>query len=611
MLKRLVAMAFGVVVSTAATAENLMQVYEQALHSDPTFKQAESTWWTTKQNLPIAVAAYLPQVNLTYNWSRIFGNSKPSAITTDGWHSQQLADITATQPLFNFATWMGIRQASSQVKAATATYLSAIQDLMQRASTAYFAVLEAEDELVFTIANKRAVKRNLTTAEQQFKVGLIAITGVYDAQSRYNQAEANEIADRNNVYNAMENLRAITGQHYSSLMGIKLQVPLIVPVPNNINTWVSTAERQNYGLKAQEYTTEAAKQNIKIQAAAFLPTVSAENDYTYTKNYDYGKHSAVASGANLRSTADTWGLALNWNALNGGADYYTTKQARYQYLTAVGQLEFTHRGVVNQTRQAFFGIVSSISKIKADYLTIVSFKSALKATEAGYQVGTRTMVDVLNAIADVFRSENTYMDDQYSYMNDIVSLKFAAGTLSEKDLAQLNSWLKKKYHFKLPAKYYRDVKQMQALPSYSNVQRADKPTIDKAKLAPHLQSAHYSIQFYASNHLKAANWYRSHTQLANSLRIVRVGHRYKVVYGDYGSRAQALVALDALPINHSQYHAWVTQLPATATVFKPTLTASILPKPSRLEKSKAARKQHSAPRLPLHAAVSLPLPART
>lgn len=437
------------IVVLPAQADDLMQVYYQALHSDPTFKEAQATWLSSKEALPIARAGYLPQLTAAGAYTRSYERNKPGTVLAPrGYFWAHNFNLSLSQAIFNAATWKAIKGAAADVKSATATYAAAQQDLMVRTVTAYLSVLQAYDRLRFTLAKKRAVYRQLVTAEQQFRVGLIAITGVYDAQTVYDQAIADEIQNRNDLNNRLEDLRAITGKHYRQLTGLTRQVPLFTPKPNDINEWVRVSELQNYTLQAQDYTVQATHQNIGQQQAGRYPVVNLVGTYgtTYTSDDPVG--------FNTSQTNVTAGLSINFPLFQGGLVSASVRRAIYDYESAVSQLDFVHRDVVRQTRQAFLGVISGISRVKAALQAIVSQQKALKATEAGYTVGTRTMVDVLNDLSTLYNRQQQYADDQYAYVSDIISLKEAAGTLSVKDLEQVNSWFSKSIRFKLSPEVY-------------------------------------------------------------------------------------------------------------------------------------------------------------
>ena len=390
----------AVLASLSVHADDLMQVYSQALAADPIFAQAQSTWKSQKMNLPIAEAGYLPQVTVTANSSRNYIQTFPnlssnvtSGISSSSYTWQYGYAVNLTQPIFNIAAWESIKNADATVKSATASYLAAQQSLIQRTATAYFNVLQAYERVRYTVANKRAVWQQFLTAQEQFRVGLIAITDEYDARSRYDQVVANQIAAQNNLNIQLENLRAITGRGYVSLKGLGKQLPLFRPQPDNMDQWVSVATKQNYDLKAQNYSVIAAMQTIKQQAAGGYPSINLQGGVSDSHVVDSPPDTAQDAG-NL-------GLALTYQPIQGGLVVASTEQARYNYVTASGQLEQVHRSVVNQTRSSFLSVLSLISKVQADKQNIISASNALDATKAGLHVGTRTMVDVLNDLTSL------------------------------------------------------------------------------------------------------------------------------------------------------------------------------------------------------------------
>ena len=439
---------------STAHADNLLQVYSQAAKSDPVFSQAIANWQATKMNLPIARAGYLPQVTVganggpgfTNTGSLFFGGGTPISNFQYGY------TLSLSQPIFNFVVWNQIKGANAQVKAATATYLAAQQSLMQRTVQAYLNVLQAYDQLRYTIANKKAVKEQLVTAREQFRVGLIAITNQYDAQANYDQVVAQQITAQNNLNTQLEALRQLTGHYYGSLSGLNKQLPLIRPKPNDVDKWVSVAETQNYSLQAQNYTVQAAMDTIKQKAASGYPSLALNASYAGGNNtLSLNNTNAGSLGSNATFTSGNIGLGLSYQPIQGGLVDASVRQARYQYAAASGLLEQTHRSVVYQTRSSFLSVLSNTSQIKADRQTITSSRNALAATEAGLKVGTRTMVDVLSAMTALYQSEQQYANDQYAYMNNFISLKAAAGTLSVADLELVNSWLTKSVRFPMQA----------------------------------------------------------------------------------------------------------------------------------------------------------------
>ena len=439
--------------SAGSEAATFMEVFRDALNNDPTFKQAEAQWEVTKQELPLALAALLPQVNASSNLNLFhLHNNVNSNVVQSGTYTNQFYGISLQQPIFNASLWWQLTSANATVKAATAAYSSAFQDLMVRNTQAYLNVLQAYDALRYTIANEKATYRQLVSEEQKFKVGLVAITDVYDAQSQYDAIVAAEIAQRNNLDIQLEELQAITSHYYTALAGLGDKgVPLFPPEPTDINAWVKVAGRQNYSILAQQYTTRAAYHNIQANAANHLPTVTLQSAYQKEINIDQPidvdpvTNSQVTSDANQETSSV--GLAINMPVFSGGAIVAATRQARYQYANQVATLEFLYRQVASNTRQAYLGVLLSVSKIQADVQAIKSAANSVGSTEEGYKVGTRTIVDLLQALTQLYQQQQQLAVDQYNYINNYVALKNQAGTLSIDDLRRINGWLNKMINF--------------------------------------------------------------------------------------------------------------------------------------------------------------------
>ncbi len=417
--------------ATPLHAETLVEVYAQALNSDPTFKEAEAAWLAAKENIPISQANLLPSLDLNASYNRIYSKIGAPAV----WANAQQYNVVLGQPIINFASWANLHSTQDSVKAAAATYAAAAQNLMFRTVQAYIAVLEADDILQFTLAQKRSTLQDLQSAQQKYAVGLTAITGVYQAQASYDAILATEILNRNNIATALENLRAISGYSYTALNGILHQVPLATPQPAQIDRWVEMAKEESPQIKAQYYTMLAAQQNIKQMKAGFYPTLTANGNYGYS--------SASQLQGNTVSQSGALGLTMDLPAYSGGATLAQTRQARYNYVNASAALEYTLRNIISQTRQSYLTIVAFISQIHADLEAIKSAQNAYESTQAGYGAGTQTMIDVLQALSNLYQARQQYAEDQYDYLLGIISLKQAAGTLEFKDLVEMSAWLKK------------------------------------------------------------------------------------------------------------------------------------------------------------------------
>lgn len=435
-------------IATFAHAADLVSVYEDACANDPAFKAAQARFQVIRQTIPLSISNFLPHASLTGGLARSYNKNEfenpvqaGESITfgqAEFYNSTSAYTLSVTQSLFNFANWATLSTANAHVKQACAELSAAAQDLMIRTATAYFAILRASEDLRFTQAEKRAIKFQLNQNKERFQVGLIAVTPVYEAQARYDAVVAREIATKNLYSNRIEELRQITGKSYQTLLAIGEKLPLISPAPLIIESWVRTAERQNYSLQAARFGSEAARENIKVQFAGHLPVIDAQGTYTY--NYQDNFNDAGGARSKIATAALTGTLPIT----NGGATIALTRQAQFQYQEALSLEELTHRSVIAQTRNTFLGVLSGISQIRADKQAIVSSQSALDATQASYEAGTRTMVDVLDAQSSLYNIQAISVAAQYNYLLQTLLLKQTAGILCPQDLAGVNRWMNKR-----------------------------------------------------------------------------------------------------------------------------------------------------------------------
>lgn len=444
----------------AAYATNLLEVYQQALVSDPTYQQAIAQQFETREGVPISLSNLLPAANVLVEPYHLKEVSSGTASKYVGNLEQKGYNITltATQTVFNFAQFYNLAQAQAIARQAVATLNAASQDLMTRVSGAYFQILEDEDNLLSSDSAKTAFAKQLDQVTQQYKVGLKTITEVYTAQASYEGSVADYLAAEATLANDRENLRAITGKLYLHLDKLSEQFPLVSPKPNKIDAWVETAIRQNWQIKADEYQLDAARQNIKQQFAGHYPTLTAEGIYQIHYENDNGGSPLNTSNppGTLQVHATTGQLNLAIPIVQGGLVVAQTRQAQYQFQVSAQQLEGQVRSTMNVTRQSFLNVVTDISKIAADRQTIKSAKSSLEGMEAGYRVGTEILVNVLNQQQQVLSDEKQYAHDRYDYVNNLLLLKQAAGTLNPGDLVAINAWLIRnlgtsQVHKKVPA----------------------------------------------------------------------------------------------------------------------------------------------------------------
>lgn len=419
-----------------AWAEDLMEIYQLAQQNDPQLQVAREQLNAARESKSLARSQLLPSIGLGATYDSLRQDLKTSlgdsVNKTSSYRESGLA-LNLTQPIFRRDRLLQLEQAGSTIAQAEAEYASAEISLMVRSTTAYFNILSAQDDLRVAKAEREATGRQLEQAQQRFDVGLIAITDVHEAQAAYDAARAAEIAAENSLDNAWEALFEIIGPRpKGSLAKLGEDLPLLQPEPNNLQRWSDTAQEQNFSIIASRANLDRLDKEVEVSRSGHYPTLDLVGGYSMGR-----------SDADSATEADTAriGLSLQLPLYAGGGVSARTRQSAATFRAAQQGLDQTRRAVNRQVRDAFRGVLSTISQVEAYKAATVSAQSALESTQAGYEVGTRTIVDVLNVQRNLFSSQRDYLNSRYSYIINGLSLKSAAGTLSEEDLQRVNAWL--------------------------------------------------------------------------------------------------------------------------------------------------------------------------
>ena len=370
---------------------------------------------------------------------------------SDFWRYQ----LQATQTVFDWSQWQTLQRADSEVALAEANYRAAEQDLLVRVAGRYFDVLAAEDTLDAADATLQAVTRQLEQAEKRFEVGLIAITDVQEARAAHDSATAGVILAKRSLATAHEYLRELTGEDYQELVKPAENMPLDQPEPGDQATWVTKSETQNMDVIAARLGVDIAKTNVKIAESGHMPTVElyanygqASSDATQTNKVTGG--TPVTGPADSNQTQDTYGVQVTVPIFSGGVTRSQVREQVYLHRASRERLEGALRGASRETRDAWFGVVAEKARVKALKQAVASNQTALEATEAGFDVGTRTTVDVLDARRRLFEAQRDYARSRYDYLVNVVRLKSAAGVLAPGDLGSINGFLTTAAPLQLP-----------------------------------------------------------------------------------------------------------------------------------------------------------------
>ncbi len=414
-------------------AEDLLDVYRMAQQSDPTLRAAEAGNQAAQQGRAQSRASLLPQVNLSAN---ITQNQRDiNGSNTD--YDSNGYNLSLVQSLYHHDYYKQLKKADAGIAQANAQYEAARQGLILRVAEAYFNLLASQDNLATAEASKRAIKQQLRQTQQRFEVGLTAITDVHEAQAGYDAAVAAEIGARNNLDIAREALREITGQEPLVPAALQDAMPLLSPEPADIGQWVDKARGQNLSLIAAEAAARAAAEELGRREAGHYPTLDLVANHNYSDTTD---DPSPTSGGEYTNTSI--GVQLSVPIFSGGLTTAQSREARALLTQAQESLEAQRRATEREVRSAYLGITAGISQVKARKQALSSAQTALEATQAGFEVGTRTAVDVLNSQQVRYSAQSAYSRSRYDYLLATLKLKQAAGSLSEEDITLVNGWLK-------------------------------------------------------------------------------------------------------------------------------------------------------------------------
>lgn len=416
-------------------AADLLSVYQRAEAEDAEFAQAQARFEAAEQQWPQARAAVLPQVNASASRSEVDNTDEISGNSTS--FDQERYQLELTQTLFDWSAFANLDRADAAVARAEADLATARQELIVRVAEAYFDVLTARDGLRFAQAEKRAVERQLEQARERFEVGLIPITDVKEAQASFDLAVSRELEAQNELDRAREALRRIVGRRTSALEDVDEELPLKPPEPPEPNAWVDRAVEQNPDLLAARSATEAARHGLREARGGYYPEVELFARRSHTDSSFTQAGQVVPS----EETDDEIGVQLTWNLFAGGRTSARSGEARAEFQEAQAAFTDARRGVQQRTRDSFRAVETSLAQVRALRQAVESNRSRVEATRSGFEVGTRTSVDVLNAVRDLYRAQSDLSEARYDYIVNRLRLKRAAGALTVEDVRRVNGWL--------------------------------------------------------------------------------------------------------------------------------------------------------------------------
>ena len=466
MMRMVVALATLTFTGMAA-GKDLLGVYQDALKYDPQIREADANRMASREANPQAWAALLPQLNGNYAWTRqkenadqFFVYPSPTGVGAPALFRQDSSEhisqhgyqIQLQQSIFSWSQFQTLAQAHKKVAQAETDYRAAEENLIQRVGQAYFNVLTAQANLDAQAAALDAFTRQLDQANRRFEVGLIAITDAKEAQAAHDSAAAAVIDAKRQLASQQQALREITNEDYPSLAKPGEDMPLQNPQPADPERWVSVSMDQNLSLVSSRLAADVARDQVRIAFGGHLPTVSlsalrTDQSQSIDESVAFGPATLPLPppvgpvGFPGSAINNQVGIQINVPIFSGGGTQSQVRQAQYLWIAAKEHVTTISRQTEHAARDAYSGVISEVARVNALRQGLESAQVAMTATEAGYEVGTRTAVEVVQQRQTLVQAQTNYASSKYSYILDIIQLRLAAGTLDQKTLEEINGWL--------------------------------------------------------------------------------------------------------------------------------------------------------------------------
>ncbi|MCA0402949.1 MAG: TolC family outer membrane protein [Proteobacteria bacterium] len=429
-----------------SNATDLITIYRQALENDATYKQAELE--TFAENTDIAInRAYLlphaqfeaqPLMDRQNNSGAIVPDIQPAFNNLRSYDMR----LSLTQPIFNMVSYSRYKTAKITSKVALAKFNAATQALILRVAEAYFNVLRSKKRVVYLRAHEKALGRQLYDVKERYKAGKTTKTYVYVVESSYSSVESDLISAEDRLAADEEFLQQLTSEDLGRLADLKQQIPLVSPNPANANQWVKKSLRCNWLVKANQLKVQVARERIKENYAAHLPTLNAKLLYDNNAFHNTEDSLIVAAGSS-RSRNTAAFLNLNVPLFAGGLTSASTRKAQYQFQIAEQKLRHSLKKVSYEVKQSYRHVVSNIKKIEYQKLSMKASNASMDGLKERYNYGSGSLTDVLNQESKLVKAQMQYESARYDYVINLLRLKKEAGTLSAKDLMAVNQWLEK------------------------------------------------------------------------------------------------------------------------------------------------------------------------
>ena len=423
----------------AAPAEgtaSLHDILEAAWDEDSEWRAARSTLEADREIMVQARGTLFPSVDASYSHMEIDRRDRTQG--TDEDFTSRATTLSLNQPLFRPSAWYQYRRASAATSASEAQFHQERQAFLMRVAGHYVEVLRAWDNLDAARAQKRAIARQLEQTRESFDVGMVAVTDVHEAEAAWDLARVEVIVAESDFEVARDRLEAFTSRRWDRLAGLREDIPLEVPTPEEPEEWRQMAREANPQVIMARHGRDAAQHESRERLSDQLPTMDFVAQYQDSEiDGDAGGFTQFESDRRTRS----YGVEISMPLFRGGSLNSRRREAALRAESSSEEYQRTWRDAGQQALSLHRRVRADVQRVSARNRAVRSAETALRATESGYEVGTRNIVDLLNAQQNLFTARRDLANARYDYILNSLELHATAGMLEEDHLHQIDEWL--------------------------------------------------------------------------------------------------------------------------------------------------------------------------
>ena len=380
-----------------ASADTLREALVSAYNTNPTLTGQRETLKATDATVAIAKAAGRPTINGTVGLNRTLTQS--GLLIQGGKGPTLSAGVDLSVPVFSGgAVKNSVRAAKTRVEAGQATLRAVEGDVFTQAVSAYMDVIRDRAIVELNQNNVKVLTTNLEATRDRFQIGDLTRTDVAQSEARL-QLGVSQLATSQGRLTASEaTYRQVIG-HAPGALAPPNPLP---PLPKTEDEAVQIALANNPDLVAISRQAIASGYDVNVARASRLPTLSGVVSEDYVRNLNNDNSS---TGIPRQGNATSIGLSARVPLFQGGLPAARIRQAQAQQGATLEQVVGTERAVVQAARAAFASYEAAQKAIQANTVAVQANELALEGNRAEQSVGTRTIIEVLNAEQELLNSQ--------------------------------------------------------------------------------------------------------------------------------------------------------------------------------------------------------------